>query len=267
MSSPLSLLNSPAPAASGAGARIALLGVVAVVGLLAFAGIRPTQFWILWLTSGLVALATDGLVRSHPRWEDPRPVGSLAYAMLPALVVLASGHFIEEAIDGYSRAGVAALTGVVAAVVAAIEYQSVDSGALGYGTARLLLAVATYVTAFAAFSVVFTSGLDRALGAAAAGGVAFLLALELLRETRRLGASSLLVALAIGVSIAELRLGLYFCPLDGLLAGALMIIGFYLATGLVHHLLDHDLEWLTAAEYFLVAAAGSGAVIVTRLTT
>ena len=33
---------------------------------------------------------------------------------------------------------------------------------------------------------------------------------------------------------------LYFFALDGLLAGALMIIGFYLATGLVHHLLDHD---------------------------
>ena len=50
--------------------------------------------------------------------------------------------------------------------------------------------------------------------------------------------------------MAELRLVLYFFPLDGLLAGALLIIGFYLATGLVHHLLDHDLEWSTTLSIF-----------------
>jgi hypothetical protein len=89
--------------------------------------------------------------------------------------------------------------------------------------------------------------------------------MELLRESRLLGPSSLLVGLAIGVSLAELRLSLYFFPLDGLLAGALLIIGFYLATGLVHHLLDHDLEWATTAEYLIVAAVGTAAVVVTRV--
>jgi hypothetical protein len=244
-----------------------VLALVVVIGLVAFTGIRPNQYWILWLTAGLTALATDGLVRSHQRWEDPRPAGSIAYAMLPALVVAGLGHFIDQAVDGYARTGLAVAAGIAAAAIAAVEYRSVDAGAPGWGTARLILAVATYVTAFAIFSVIFTAELGRYLGAMLAGVVSLLLALELLRESQRLGASSFLVALAVGVSLGQLRLGLYFFPLDGLLAGALMIIGFYLATGLVHHLLDHDLEWLTAAEYLLVAAAGTVAVIITRVAT
>ena len=91
------------------------------------------------------------------------------------------------------------------------------------------------------------------------------LSLELLRESRLSGLSSILIGLAIGISIAEFRMVLYFFPLDGLLAGALLIIGFYLATGLVHHLLDHDLEWSTSAEYLLVAAVGTAAVVFTRV--
>jgi hypothetical protein len=73
------------------------------------------------------------------------------------------------------------------------------------------------------------------------------------------------VGIAIGISLAELRLAFYFFPLDELLAAALLIIGFYLATGIVHHLLDRDLEVSTTAEYLLVATVATAAVIVTRV--
>lgn len=244
-----------------------LLGAVIVVGMVAFTGIRPTQSWILWLTAGLAALSTDGLVRSHRHWEDPRAYGSVAHALLPALIVLGTGHFIDHAIDGYARTAAAIAVGVAAGFVAWVEYRTADPSAPGYGTARLVLAVAAYFTAFTLFAVVFTADLSRWIGAVLCAGVSFFLGLELLRESRRLGASSFLVALAIGVSLAELRLGMYYFPLDGLLAGAIMVLGFYLATGLVHHLLDHDLEWSTAAEYLLVASFGTAAVVITRLAT
>lgn len=130
---------------------------------------------------------------------------------------------------------------------------------------RLVLAVATYLAAFAIYTVVYTRDLDLPVAAAVVGVTTLALAMELLRESRLLGPSSLLVGIGIGVSIAELRLALYFFPLDGLLAGALLIIGFYLATGLVHHLLDHDLEWSTTAEYLLVAGVSTAAVVVTRV--
>lgn len=235
------------------------------LGLVAYLGFRPEQLWILWLTVALVALGVHGLVRNHPRWMQQGVLAAAVYSFLPALAVLAAGLFIDHAIDGYARVfcalGAAAVTGLIAYG----EYQTVDFGSRLYGPVRLMMAIATYLTAFALFAVIFTKDVNLPLSSVLVGLVAMALSIELLRESRLTGPSSLLVGLAIGVSIGELRLALYFFALDGLLAGALLIIAFYLATGLVHHLLDHDLEWSTTAEYLLVAAVATGAVVFTRV--
>ncbi|MFN0146247.1 MAG: hypothetical protein ACKVT1_07040 [Dehalococcoidia bacterium] len=240
--------------------------MLVAAGLFAFLGIRPYQPWILWLTAALAGLAVDGIVRASPRWPGHGVFGSVVYVVLPALAVLGAGFFIDHAIDGYARMGAALVPAVAAGFIAWAEYQTVDLESRRYGTMRLALAVATYLAAFALYTVIFTNHLGLLVGTVCTGLVSMALALELLRETRPLGPSALLVSLAIGVSLAELRLALYFFPLDGLLAGALLIIGFYLATGIIHHLLDHDLEWATTAEYLLVALVGTAAVVITRVT-
>jgi len=250
---------------AGITARIVLLGGVAALGLAGYLVIRPAEGWLLLLTAALVALAVDGTVRSSPRWDDPRLQDSIVFLFLPTLAVLGIGLFVDHAVDGYARP-IAALVGAVGVgIIAYGEYQTVDFGSRMYGPMRLLLAVATYLTAFALYTVVFTEDMALPLAAGAVGLVSIALSLELLRESRLSGLSSILIGLAIGISIAEFRVVLYFFPLDGLLAGALLIIGFYLATGLVHHLLDHDLEWSTSAEYLLVAAVGTAAVVFTRV--
>lgn len=249
----------------GVAPRIVLLGAVAAVGLVAYLDIRPTQPWILWLTAGLVGLSVDGLVRSHPKWHEDTPFASLVYLLLPALGTLGIGFFVDDAINGYARGACGLIGGIAIAVVAYGEYQTADFGSRLYGSMRLLLAIATYLAAFALYTVIFSRDIELPRAALLVGLISLALSLELLRETHLAGLSSLLVGLAIGISMAELRLALYFFALDGLLAGALLIIGFYLATGLVHHLLDHDLEWSTTAEYLLVAAVGTAAVVFTRV--
>jgi len=238
--------------------------MVVGVGLVAFLSIQPKQSWILFLVAGLTALAADGLVRSNPQWRDGGSLASLVFLFLPALTVVGAGLFIDEAIDGWSRVATAVGGAVAAGVVAYGEYQTVDYGSRLYGPMRLALAVTTYLAAFALYTVVLTRNVSLPLASVIVGLVSLTLAMELLRESRLLGPSSLLVGVAVGVSVAELRLALYYFPLDGLLAGALLIIGFYLATGLVHHLQDHDLEWSTTAEYLLVSAVGTVAVVVAR---
>ncbi len=225
---------------------------------------RPEQPWILWLTAALIALATDGLVRRHPRWAGHGFFSSIVYTFLPALGVLGAGLFIDHAVDGYARPLIAAAAALVVGAVAFGEYETVDFGSRLYGTFRLMMAIATYLVAFSFFTVIYTRDYELPVAAVMVGFVAGLLAMELLRESRLAGPSSLLVGIAIGISLAELRIALYFFPLDGLLAGALLIIAFYLATGLVHHMLDHDLEWGTTAEYVLVTAVATAAVVFTR---
>lgn len=257
--------NALSPAPIGIRTRVVLVFLVASVGILAYLGIRPHQSWIIWLTAVLIALATDGTVRSHPRFEPATALSVAAYALLPAMSVLGAGYFIHEAMNGYARVGAGLLAAVFVAVVVVGEYHTVDFGSRLYGTMRLVLAIATYLVAFALYTMLFVRDTGILLASLLVGIVSVALAIELLRESRLLGLSSLLVGLAIGVSMAELRIVLYFFPLDGLLAGALLIIGFYLATGLVHHLLDHDLEPATMAEYLLVGSVGTAAVVVTRV--
>lgn len=242
-----------------------LLAIVTALGLVAYLNLSPAQPWILWLTTGLVALGVDGTVRTNPHWSGDQAFDSIVFLFLPTLAVLGAGLFIDDAISGYARplCAIGAAAGV--AVIAYGEYHTVDFGSSMYGTMRLLLAVATYLVAFALYTVIFTRGLELPIAGLFVGVVSLALSVELLRESHLTGPSSLLVGLAIGVSVGELRLALYFFPLDGLLAGALLIIGFYLATGLVHHLLDHDLEWSTTAEYLLVAGVGTAAVVFTRV--
>ncbi len=210
-------------------------------------------------------LSTDGIIRSHPRWDAHDLVATASHLFLPAIAVIGSGFFIDHALDGYARPIAALVPTVAVGFIAYGEYQTVDFGSRRYGSVRLALAVATYLAAFAAYTVIFTNDISIVLGSIYVGVVSLLLAIELLRESRQFGSSSALVGIAIGLTLAELRLALYFFPLDGLLAGALLIIGFYLATGLVHHLLDHDLVWATTAEYLLVAVVGAVAVVVTRV--
>ncbi len=254
---------SPEPVDAGIAARFVLLTLVAGGGLLAFVAIRPHQQWILWLTAGLVALAIDGLVRGSPRWRGDWGT-SLVYLFLPVIALLSAGYFVDHALDGYARPLAIIPSAIAVGVIAFGEYHTVDFGSRLYGPMRLVLAVATYLAAFALYTVVYTEGPGVATSAVIVGVASLALAMELLRESRMMGPSSLLAGLAIGLSIAELRLAFYFFPLDGILAGALLIIGFYLATGVVHHLLDHDLEVATLAEYLLVATVGATAVIFTR---
>lgn len=250
---------------SGAPVRAFLLALLSAIGLGAFVTIRPEQPWILWLTTAAVLLASDGIVRSHPLWRGTATLSTLPFVFLPAAITLGGGLFIDHALNGYARPLSAIAVAALAGFAAFGEHATVDIGSRAYATMRLVLALGTYLAAFALYTVIFSRDVALPLAAFAVGVVSMGLALELLRESRLLGPSSVLVSLAVGLSMAELRLALYFFPLDGVLAGALLIIGFYLATGLAHHLLDHDLEFATMAEYLLVGGAGTAAVIITRL--
>lgn len=238
---------------------------MAAIGLVGFLGIRPEQHWILWLTGLLVALSVDGTIRGHPGWERHAFVSALAYVLLPGIAVVGAGYFLAETLDGYARtlAGLAVAIGI--GVVAYGEYTTADFEARMYGHMRIVLAVTTYLVAFAVFTVAFE--VDRLwLSATIVGLASGALAIELVRESRLLDSRALLLGFAVGASIAELRLVLYFFPLDGLLAGALLVIGFYLATGLVHHLAERDLHFLTFVEYMMVTGVAVTAVVVTRVT-
>lgn len=256
-----------APGANTVAARTVLIGGLAALGIGAYVSMRPEQPWILVLTAAMVALGTDGLVKSHAHWVDLRPIDSIVFTFLPALAVLGSGLFIDHAIESYARQGLALVAAFTVALAAFGEYQTVDPTGAWYGRFRVFMAVATYLVAFSFFGVIYSRDFDVPFAGLFVAGVSALLAMELFRESRIIGLGSLLVAIAIGVTLGEFRLAMYFYPLDGLLAGALLLIAFYLATGIVHHLLDRDLDVATAAEYVAVTVVATAAVVIAKVVS
>jgi hypothetical protein len=248
-------------------ARVVVLTAACTALLAAYLVLDPARGWALALAALLAAVGTDGIVRSHPRWRTDTPLAATAHLFLPAIAVIAAGLFLRDRLDGYERLLVLIPVAVALGLTFQMEYVSVDASHPRYPLARVVLALATYLSAFAMFALLTPEGDEIAVVSIISGLVALLLAIELLREDSLVSGAGLATCLALGISIAELRWALHYVPLDDLVGGALLLIGFYVGSGFSHHLLERDLSWSKAIEYGLVAAVGAAAVLASRAIT
>jgi hypothetical protein len=237
--------------------RVPLLTAVFFVGLLLFLAIEPTLPWMLLVVTGLVALGADGILRTHPKGDFAGDVaGTSPYLFLPSLLALGAGLFLEDVAPGYWAVPGALIAAMVMAAVLYADHISIDSEDPRYPAARLVLSVATYLTAFAFYSVVYTFDVSLVPAALAVGLVTMLLSVEVLREAEADPVRALVYAGVIGLIVAEARWGLYFLPLESYLAAVFLLLVFYLASGLVQHHLMNDLRGHVVFEFVLIALVG-----------
>jgi small neutral amino acid transporter SnatA (MarC family) len=234
--------------------RVYALAIVLALGLSTFLAVG--EAWILLLLSGLAALGTDGIVRTHPKARFERLDDTALYLFVPVLFTLGLGLFLEEVAQGYWTVAVGLASAVPYALILRAEYDSVDRRAENYHTTRLVLNLATYVIAFLFFATIYDFDLSLLTSAFAAGIVSFLLAVEVLREEEMDTSRTMLYALAIGVLLAETAWATHFLPLDGSAAAVFLLLALYLMTGLMHNYLGDRLNLRTASEFTAVAMAG-----------
>ncbi len=244
--------------------RIHFSAAVLALGLTAFLAIEPTQNWLLLLLCGLAALAADAVVRGHPRASFQRLDDTALFLFVPVLFTLGTGLFVEEVASGYP----ALLAGLISLVpywaILRAEYESVDRKAGGYHSARLVLNIATYVTAFLFFATVFDFDLAVATAAFAVGVTSVLLGIELLREEAMDTVRTMTYAVATGLLMAQAAWATDFLPLGGSAAAVFLLLAFYLTTGLLHNYLGSRLDLRTGAEFASVALAGLTIVILAQ---
>ena len=247
-------------------ARVPLLVFIFSVGLLLFLAIEPTSPWILLVVTGLVAIGADGVLRDHPYGDFRGDVaGTAPYLYLPTMLTLGAGLFLHDALSGYWVVpGVLGASLLMAAVLYA-EHLSVDHEDTAYPAARLVLNVGTYLTAFAFYAVVYTFDIALVPAAVAIGLVTMLLSVEILREGEADPLRALVYAGVVGLIVAEVRWGLYFLPLESYLAAVLLLLVFYLTSGLVQHHLTDDLRAAVIAEFSAIAGAGILIVVLGRI--
>ncbi len=266
-------MQQPSPATISLGSipqtgRIPLLAGMYALALALFLVIEPTMPWLLVLVAGLVALGTDGIMRSHPKSIFRDALDTAPYLLVPVILTLASGFFLEDTVVGYWSLVAAMAAGAVMAVALYGEYISVEIESPLYSLARFVLNVVTYLSAFALYAAIYSFEVDLVPAALCVGLVSSVLGAEILRETEATplptGQASLRalgLAAAIGVVVAEARWALYFVPLDGFLAAVFLLLVFYAASGIVQHYLTARLSWAVVLEFAVVASLGLVMVI------
>ncbi len=236
--------------------RVHALAVVLALGLTAYLAIEPTQNWLLLLLSGLAALGTDGVVRTHPKARFQRIDDTALFLFVPVLFTLGIGLFLEEVAGGHWTIVVGLASVVPYWLILRAEYESVDRAAEDFHYHRLMLNIATYVIAFLFFATIYDFNLGLSTSAFAAGIVSILLGIEVLREEALDTPRTVIYAVAIGVLLAETAWATHFLPLDGSPAAVFLLLAFYLMTGLMHSYLAERLNPRTAGEFAAVAMAG-----------
>lgn len=236
--------------------RVHALAVVLALGLTAYLAIEPTQNWLLLLLSGLAALGTDGVVRTHPRARFHRIDDTALFLFVPVLFTLGLGLFLEEVAGGHWTIVVGLASVIPYWLILRAEYESVDRAAEDFHYHRLMLNIATYVIAFLFFATIYDFNLSLSTSAFAAGIVSVLLGIEVLREEALDTPRTVIYAVAIGVLLAETAWATHFLPLEGSPAAVFLLLAFYLMTGLMHSYLAERLNPRTAGEFTAVAMAG-----------
>lgn len=244
--------------------RVQVMAAAFGIGLAAFLAIEPTQNWLLLLLAVLAALASDGIVRSHPKGRFQRLDDTALYLFVPVLFTLAAGLFLEEIAKGYWAAPAGLLMAVPFGFALQAEYHSVYPEATAYQTGRLVLNVITYATAFLFFAAIYEFELGLVIAIFAVSVVSFLLAIEVLREEAMETPRTLLYAGAIGLLLAEATWSLHFLPLRDTVAAVFLLLAFYLLSGLMHNYLGQRLNLRTASEFAVMAALGLIIIVVSH---
>lgn len=245
--------------------RAHVLAVVLALGITAYLAIEPTQSWLLLLLAGLAALGTDAVVRAHAKAHFHRIDDTVLFLLVPVLMTLGLGLFLEDVAGGHWTVAVGLASVVPYWAVLQAEYESVDRAAGTFQSTRLILNVATYVVAFLFFATIYDFEMSLVASACAAGMVSLLLGIEVLREEAMDNFKTATHALAIGLLLAQSAWVTHFLPLDGSAAAVFLLLAFYLTTGIMHNYLAGRLNARTGAEFGAVAAAGL--VIVTLSQT
>jgi hypothetical protein len=233
---------------------------------------------IALLLAGMACAGADAVVRLHPtsrRGELGH--NTFLFWILPGLLSLLAALLLPLAPDRRLWAGGLAATGLLLGSVILAEYYTVDPLNRYYEWARQGLNIVTYAIGLVLFISIYQARSRSIISVTALLVVSSLLALELLRAPRlpspALGAGrsphlrsgrarsdrsglTWIYASLVGLLIGEATWALNYWRANGLTGGLLLLLIFYLLTGLAQQRILGRFTWRTLAEYALVTALG-----------
>ena len=228
---------------------------------LGFAG--ATQLALL--VGAIVCAGMDGIVREALALCNPDGVSpSFGYvttffplpALLVSLALMALGNLPHW---GY-QVIVSGLCAALLGVVIILQRNRIGPRETDGGRSRQALNIITYAVALAFFVSLYALGLRSILSATGVLLVGSFLSLELLSDsgdTRR----TWLYAGLIGLMLGEVTWALNYGSIAPRTGGALLLVVFYVLTGLCQHYQAGQLSRRIVGEYAVVGALGLGVLL------
>jgi hypothetical protein len=208
------------------------------------------------LLVGITCAGTDTIVRSHPTARRIEARYSFVTWALPALTVLLAAVLLPQAPTQPYRLVGYVLTGLILILVISAEYYTVDPTDNLYLVARLSLNAWAYLLALVVFVLIYSAKARSLISATGVTLVSTLLALEFLRSAGRGFGRTALYALIAGLSTGEIIWAMNYWRVRGLTGGLILLLGFYVATGLASQQLQGRLTRRVLVEYGVVALFG-----------
>ncbi|MGQ9598025.1 MAG: DUF5656 family protein [Anaerolineae bacterium] len=208
------------------------------------------------LLVGITCAGTDIIVRSHPAAQRNEAQHSFVTWTLPALTVLTATVLIPQAPTQLYQLLGYIVTGLILILIISAEYHTVDRAERRYLTARFILNGWAYLLASLLFVLIYSAKARSLLSATAVTGVSALLALEFLRGAGQGFARTALYAAIAGLCTGEIIWAMNYWRISGVTGGLILLLGFYVTTGLASQQLQGRLTRQVLAEYGAVALIG-----------
>ncbi len=221
-------------------------------------------WFIALLLAALTSAGVDSIARTHPRVHLADRRYLFILWIVPAMIVVAATVILAN-----TSVRVFGLIGVILAgafLVAAIlgEYFTIDLSDRLYNVARLSVNLAVYLLAIILFGTIYGWKIRSLFSATAIGFAAAFLALELFRGAESELRRTWLYAAAVGLSIGEILWAFNYWNLNAHLGGALLLVFFYLFTGLVQQHLWGRLNRIVWFEFFFIIFGALALLFVLR---
>lgn len=203
----------------------------------------------------LAGSGTEAVVQSHPQARRGRLHLTIRFWALPIAVTLIAPILLPRTPSvSYWAVTLLGMAAALSMVLVAL-YFSLDREATGYRRARATLNLASYAVALMLFLLI-PSAWPETGRAVILGGIAFLLALELLRGTQAHGPAIALYAVIVGAVVAQVAWALLLTGASALSASLLLLLLFYLLVGLTRQALLGRLTRRVALEFAAVGLTG-----------
>lgn len=209
----------------------------------------------------LAGTGAQAVISAHPLARQGRLRLPVRFWALPVAVTLIAAFALPRAPSIlYWAAGLLGVAVLLSGVLVALFY-SIDPEAVGYRRSRAVLNLTCYAIALLLFLLIPDSW-PSASRSVVLGGVAALLALELLRGSRATASSVTLYALVVGAVVTQVAWALLHVGLSTLSTGLLLLLLFYLLIGLAWQTLVERLNRRVALEFGLVGLVGLGLILI-----